>query len=305
MHFNKRLLRDNRGISHVVLPLLLVIGAAVVGTFTMGASHANPAPKTAGANQSKSNTPKYGRLLIYSSGGTYDSVKIVPGNTDPSAPQCSGAKGAVVKNFKVTHATRAGGVSAVATHPPLDLRCNGINGAASYQVFFGNKHEFGKVYVAVDVDPGYCVFVHANPSQIRKVPMTKGNCGDKTRESDPTERVATVMQILPKIAANKHSIAGYAAISSPGQDLNRSQCTGQVTVAYHNATAKTDADVAYNAPLKFVHNKKVANDYCVAVLNTNLVGHKVLPAGTWNITANFPGTPYLAPAAATGSLALK
>ncbi len=275
---------NQRGVSHLLIPLLVVVLVAVGGVYALVASHADSLNK-------KTTSTKKGVLVIYSQQGKYQSAKVQLVGTPPKGVNCGGALNAngfvevklpALKNGKAA---------------PKKVNCAPVSGTGAYEIFYGaSKQASGPQHydyangpmVSVDVDAGYCTIVHTDASQIRKVKYDGKKCEDNLDKDEPIQKLNVSMRVLPdKIAAGKKKITGYVDLRVPSWNLQREQCAGSVTITYSNGGA-TASQV--KAPIKYTQSEKwnEGNGYCVAVLNLATSG-----AGTWKIDASFPGNTYL------------
>lgn len=275
---------DSRGITHVVAPLVVLLLVAVTGTYVAVSKQADNkdlSNATTAAAKSTAKT-KTGALVIYSQKGRFDSVKIQIVAADVKTHKCGGAF-----SDSKDYVTRK-----LPAKAPLKISCSAVSGNGQYALYFGKHGKFPSNYVGVNVDGGYCTFVHKDPDSTRLAAIVKGKCTGASSENDSPKKLATGMRVLPKLGTNKKTITGYVEVNSPNEDLTRVQCAGQVSV-------NTGANV-YNLALKYARVKS-GNSYCVAKIN--LGGASVTP-GTYTLKASFPGNDYLNPVSGTATTAV-
>lgn len=284
---------DARGISHIAVPLAVMVLMAIGGTYMVVANRTNSLasitggtaatkPLTAKPTKAKPKAKKLkSYLVIYSEQGRYSWTKIHALNIQAGTHSCGG--NFTAPSYDIVKSLHKGN---------LKVSCASIGGNEAYYVYFSATKDF-KHWVAVDVDPGYCTLVHANPALIRKVPVdAHGKCVGADTEPDVPTKTDVTLRVLPKLSANKKSITGVVEMSIPGEGISRVACTGQVTVQ-HLLTKDTTVAGTRNFPLKYVGATSSRNSYCVAKIS-NL--QNVKPGNTYVVKAWFTGSVYFNPA---------
>lgn len=252
-----------RGMSHVVLPLLVVVGLAVGGTFALVSSHA--ATKKADVTK--------GYMQIYGD-SNYDSVKITRVSTDANH-KCTGMT-----------STSNSVVKKVSTKKPIKVACTRVAGDSAYEVAYGKAGKFDtNATQAVDIDGGFCSKIHVDPALNSK---TAGTC-----KADPKAAQAKVdaeIKVLPSYDAKTRAVTGYVSVALPGKDVERSQCTGQVvlTIAYVNPHP-APVSKTVKLPLKLAKDKKAEHTSCAAKIRAIKDKNFLKGGEAYTITANFGG----------------
>ncbi len=311
---------NGRGISHVILPLLIVVAVGVTGTYLLVASHAaSPRPHGISIGNTAKASPKNGILVVFSQNGDYNRAEISVEGGAPKDYTC-GTKLSAMNAFNETNAAVVKIGQPTAKKPGYSAyTCTPTSGSAQYRVKFGfntiavdggvkitNKDTPGSgpnlilPGVAVDIDAGTCTFVHAN-GETTKVPNNPKGCnGDYTEK--PMTAVVTVLPDAYKAGSTK--ITGYVNVTVPKKDLTREQCGASVRVddAYSNGTTKANS---YSLPLRYVKDAKLngGNGYCVIKLATP-IGKTRTQAQVVSITANLIANRYFSVASAGASVTL-
>jgi hypothetical protein len=301
---------NSRGISHLVLPLAIVMLVGVTGTYMLVGSKA-ATNKTGGFSAdsaSKIEKPgkKKGYLLVYSQKGRYEQVSIrIAGAHDPNTyktHKCGGSfnnsNHSVHKKFK----------SSGKKFPPLKITCSAVGESALYEVYFGKNNKFIEDYTAVDVDEGYCTHVFRDASLVKKSPVDK-NTGTCQHLPDPVTKYDLDMRVLPQLTKNKKALKGFVELAlrehaDPTDPmkitgLNKHECVGEIHVTIGGSSEELD----YDLPIKFVKGKK--GGYCIASLNQRFTGGgKLLSPGVTTVKADFSGSVYFNPSTSTANITI-
>ncbi len=297
MKFLPRLKKLNsHGVSHIVVPLLVVVAVGVAGTYMLVGSHAA--------------TPnRKGYLVVFSGGGEFDQFKVRLVGAAAKGYQCGSSFGS--NSYTKDIALPAGNPKVKGFFAPKIVSCTQVSGGASYEVFYAKMDQLhNQVYsplpTAVDIDAGWCTFVHPSvdgvtPGVTKKVQYSNGHKCSSDKE-DPIKAVTPTVYVWPTYKKGARIVAGYVDVFVPGKNLIRDYCSGSVRIANSYSAGKT-ADYSYDKPLKFVKNKKYhdGNGYCTATISTS-VDKKRSEAQSVSITASLINTPYLTPASANQSI---
>lgn len=310
---------NNRGISHVIVPLVVVVGLAVAGTYSVVASHAASKTKDQTLSSAKPKHVKTGYLVVYN-GGNHDNVKITLVNADKKDYKCGGSfnnDNYLVKHFS-NNGYRAVGTTKVFTYKPMKLKCSPIHGDSSYRIAFSINDNYGEGYQAVDVDAGYCTIVHPDASLTRKVQVdAKGSCGTELKAEDaaakatPVEKIGTSVSVLvDKNIKLKKGLSGYIAVGDPNKAVTKNMCTGQVNVSVNSPVNPSVAIASTNLPLKFYqpvatgpHKEWIQPGKAICVAKMTHI-FKSLDAGTYVVTATEAGTNFFKPSGNTATVTI-
>ena len=267
---------NNQGISHFLVPLVIVMILAVGGVYAMVSSSAQSGDKN------KSSKPKPGYMLVYSEQGRLNKVHILlqsSGDYKGTASNCGGnVKTGVVKKLNAKK--------------PVKIKCDAIGGDASYYVGFYQDATYVS-QTSVDIDSGYCTLVHPNGSQ-RKVQLVGGKCKDQ--DADNVTPVNVAVRVLPQLSKDQSSYTGYVEVSTPGRSVTKAQCVGQVDLGISLASDPYHVSLSF-LPLKYTKPKGGGNAYCAAKIK------KQKPApGTYKVEATVKQGKYFNTASASANV---
>lgn len=287
---NKKLDLGQQGIAHFVVPLLAVVLIAIVGTFMVVSSNANPVSKKNTASK-KAATSKIGKgyLFVYGDGDRIG-VQIQAVSMDTKTHSCGGSwqNGIIKKKFP--NAKVIGDKWQIS---PARLSCSATQGNEAYYVSFLNSG--GAVEgnsVAVDIDAGYCTAVRADGSQVKvKYNKNEQACG-KVNESKIVKATPSIV-VQPSSSNNGKKLTGWVSLVAPS--ITKKKCTGQVKVTISDPAVITSK----NFPLKYVNVKNRA-PYCVAKLNFSGLKQNV----NYNVRADFAGSIFFNPMANGANITL-
>lgn len=308
----KPLSLNSRGVSHVLVPLVVVVGLAIAGTFALVASHAastKNSSSTGGleAKTSKGKKPQKSYLVVYGTGQGYTKVKVKAVSVNTKTHTCGGAwnsKDEVEKNLSkpTTSIARWGQSKGKVTYWPTKISCTATGPVGQYSVYFGNDKGYKASPIAVDMDEGTCVVIHSDPASTEKRPLVNGKCGHRV-DDEANPKLAAAVRVLPEVKGNAIN-QGFVEIAVPGRDLTLYQCTGSLTLSV--TSAETGAKVtSKSVPIKQAKAKtKDAHDYCVAGLRT--LRSTELPSGhSYTLTATLDGNDLFDAPAASVNIAIK
>lgn len=198
---------NGRGMSHLMVPLVIVLTIAVGGTFMMVSSKAETPPNPGGlsapaelaATDKKKNKkpkidPNTSKLLIYSAAGTFKdgSVKVVTGPKDGKvvAAKCGRAPKAVNGVIKKTPAMKKNKFNfsdkkdSKGVYYPIILVCQDPVAGNDLSVIYSskkmNKAKFSFTPVSLTGRKNECVFVHVKSVSDRQVSFAGGDCKNKS-----------------------------------------------------------------------------------------------------------------------------
>lgn len=285
-----------RGISHIAVPLALMVLMAIGGTYMVVSNRTNslasiagttggtpastakhkskpkPAKKVKPAKKAK---PAKSFIVVYSEKGAYDSIKIHALN--PSGKlNCGGD----VSSHDVTK-------SLSKSSQGSKISCSPTTGNEAYYVYFGKNKKITNHYVAVNITAGYCTLVHANASLMRQVPVQGSTCVGASSEADVPAKVDVTLNIGLK--ATKHGITGVVDLKTTnGDDISRVECVGDFSVQ-HDLVYPGGSMASYarrNYPWRFVSGSP---SYCQARI-TNL--QNVKAGNTYQVDGYTTGNAY-------------
>ena len=268
---------DARGISHIIVPLAIIVVVAVGGTYAVVASHADSlARKTGGtaAKSTKKTVPPKSYIVVYSERGAYDTIKIHALN-----PSGKLSCGGTVSSSDVSK-------SLPKSASGLKLSCSPTTGNEAYYVYFGKNKQISSHYVAISVSSGSCTLVHYTASLIRQVPAKGSTCVGANTEPDVPTKQGVNLTVSPKLSSNKKTIQGTISLTGTDQGLTRVECAGQVSLQ-HGDKATGRILGTRNFPLRFVSQGK---GLCQAKIS-NLQG--IEQGHTYMLNAWFTGNAYL------------
>lgn len=301
LNFNRL---DSRGVSHIILPLSVIVLLAIGGTFMMVAknqskdlSGATTAAKSVAIGEITAKAPGEGTLVLSSPRAQFSAAKILPVNSNSTKPTCKAPKDAS-GGYVVSFTKDKNGVS-----KPKHVKCSAIGNAESYHVYYGVKVKgkfsarVGGDYVAVDVDKNTCTVVRPkiplNTSIVTKAEPVKKKCDATAGMSDAPTPVAIEMRITqPSLTNSKKSIKGYVEIKdASGSSLSQAQCTsGNIVMTVTGKDAKGAAvNTTAKLPLKYVANHNPT--YCASNYQINTKSH--VACQEYTATAGYAGTEYL------------
>jgi hypothetical protein len=289
---------DSRGMSHLLLPMVVVMALAVGGTYMLVSSHANPATNLTAASSAAPSAKalkkvKKGYIVVYSANGTYKKIKL--SLRSPQAGRqynCGGVTNA--------HSSKTISIPSNTTGKPI--LCLSTGDTARYNLSFV-KSDGSLDTQGVDVDAGYCTLVHPSDDQATnpnaKVAVnSKGNCTspvENVTKKDVTMRVlVTKDKKTGAVKAGSKQLSGFVELKG-SFGLSRVMCTGSLNLAI----VRDDGDVAVSSlslPIKYTSQKigkGISAGYCVAKFaNVNGAGH-ILPGHAYTVSAHFNGNNYL------------
>lgn len=303
-----------RGIAHFLVPLVVVVLVGLVGTYMVVSSDA----ATKKSAKPTTTNSKKGFIVVFSQNGDFNRAQISVEGGNPADYKCGktfsqanrfGNTNAVILNIKQPNAKKAGFTA---------QSCSPTGGSAYYRVKFGNNitnvNGVNKVTnsnknatlnltepgVVVDVDDGYCVFVHAD-GKTRKVPNNPNGCNGDYSSEDPPKPLDVTMSSLPALSSDKKKLVGYIGVSVKGKDLRREQCGGSVHVVTTSSNPKTKI-AEYDLPLKYTKDKKYndGNGYCAAKLKSINIKNRGSDQ-TLNVVATLAQTAYFNAAGPVGN----
>jgi len=314
---------DSRGVSHLLLPLLVVAAVGVVGAYMVVGSHADAKPKKNTAKAASSTfkpNPKRGFIVIFNDNTTVVAkdawVKVQ--NTTAKDHTCSGSglsKSAGAQQFGSDFAVKLKTIKANSkTTFATPIQCDPIGGSAFYTVNYGyysvgtatgvtvlNSAKTGasvvkSASVNVNVNAGYCTFVHPG-GQVRIVADNANGCNGT--DGEVTTPIWPDTMALTGLANKGKTITGYVDVRVANQDLGREACSG--TVAINASNGKHS--VNQSRPMTFAKDKfNGGNGRCVVKLSIPLQKNSGDWAGDWTIKANLSNSPYLQPSSASDTV---
>jgi uncharacterized FlaG/YvyC family protein len=279
---------DSRGVSHLLLPLLLVVGVAVVGTFMLVTSHANPSDATAAVAKK---SPSVGYIMLYNANDATNLHKTVKVTASGSV-KCAGVK-------------PTGVVSLRTDLLPHSLRCQiTSSGNEKYNIAYdsiSNPGTYNQSF-AVDVDKNMCTEVFPDQSKTAKVAIKNNKCPAEVREA---VKISPNFRVLPNdFKKGTKRITGFADMYASGVGFGKNVCTGSVNIA---VTDKSTGQVVsqHSYPVRYVPGNAASaqkyhggQSYCVATFN-NLATGKLTATKTYVLQADFSGSSWLNPVSAS------
>lgn len=297
---------NSRGISHIILPLLIVVGIGVVGSFAVVSSHADDIAKNGNTvvgeqiSGTKAAKTKKAALVVYGADKGYDRVRIRIIGADQKTHKCGGS---LAKTGMVTKKlSQVKPKSATNVMPATKLTCDAVGGGAYYQVEFGDKKGYGKDVVTTDVDGGYCSIIYPAANKNTKTALSGGKCAEAPNQGKIEAQAAT-MTIAPKVSKKGVFQGGEIAIKVAGKDLTRVQCTGSLHFSISPSSEKASSPFNSDLPLSYNSGSKSGKDYCHASLLSLVKTLKAKP-GTYLTSATLNNAPYFTAADVSGSITL-
>lgn len=289
---NKRPVLGEKGIAHFFVPLLAIVLIAIVGTFMVVSSNANPisTKKSAAKKETASKIGK-GYLFVYGDGNSdYTGVQIQALNLDTKTQSCGPAWRSGVIQKKFPEPKVAGDNWRVT---PAKFNCSATNGTELYSVNYMKGKTVVATNIAVDIDAGYCTAVNTDGSQVKVKYNKKENACGSVNVKKITKATPSILVKLAS-SSNGKNITGWVDFQAPA--VTKRKCTGQfkITVASVSGVAATR-----NLPLKYV-NVKDKPAYCVAKINISGLKQNV----DYNVRADFAGSIFFHPAANGANITL-
>jgi hypothetical protein len=281
-HLNKL---NSKGIAHVIVPMLVIVGVGIAGAGAMVATHA------------ASKKAPTGYLVVYSNGFTYQKVNINIVGQSGKGKFCGStfdSKGFATKDLTSAHYSND-------IVRPTRFRCSATSGTGKYDITYINVAGGApNVTVAVDVNANQCTIVHPNAALTALRDFKNGKCQSLPDDEDKAPIIPALIKVLPN--PNKKAFSGYVAVVSDTTDLKKFQCTGSIKVTV-TPTAAGSSSSSYDFPLKFVGKKTGGpHDYCVATLTMpKTVSYT---AGEYLIAAQLSGSKFFTAAPASAKVTL-
>lgn len=289
---NKKPVLDEKGIAHFFVPLLVVVLIAIVGTFMVVSSNANPiSKKNAAAKKETASKIGKGYLFVYGDGNSdYTGVQIQAVNMDTKAKSCGPAWKSGVIQKKFPEPKVAGGNWRVT---PAKFNCSATNGTELYSVNYMKGKLLVATQIAVDIDAGYCTAVNTDGSQVKVKYNKKENACGSVNVKKITKATPSIL-VQPSSGSKGKKLTGWVSLIAPA--VTKKKCTGQVKVTVASASGVA---ATRNLPLKYV-NIKDKPAYCVAKLNISGLKQNV----NYNVRADFAGSIFFHPAANGANITL-
>ena len=290
--FNKTLKPLNSvGISHIMIPLLVVMLVAVGGTFLLVSSHA------------ATTKSKNGVIVINNGEQTdYKYVRIQEVNPNNTKHTCAGKTFGKSSNFVVKKLNTPDSTTALVA--PLQFTCSAIGGNTIYNVTYSEDNDFTTTVSedktnAVDIDEGWCTSVNPDANQTTKTKADNGKCAAPNTKIPARDIIVGFgdtgngsekgLSVLDK----GNYINGLVSFKADGHNITQSACTGQAYVIYTSTTPGAAAIPPVAFPLKWDNPKaKGLKSFCVIKL-TQL--KTPLAAGAYKVTVKYAGSKLLNP----------
>jgi hypothetical protein len=280
---------DSRGVSHLLLPMVVVMALAVGGTYMLVASRANPVDLSAAAVKKPVANKKTGYLVVYNSDGVTESAKAKVTASGTNSPGKSFACKGVSQANPVIRFNKSGNKVLV---------CSPTDNTAKYNISYSNAGGSYNAPFAVDVDAGYCTMVYPNPSMTAKVLLAKGNrCPSVPAAIVKKDVGVRVLLDTPKKGAKK--LSGFVEISPGGQPVSKNWCSGSLALNVLDANGATVSSNTY--AVKYVGSgtpsaKKFHNGVSYCVVKFTSAGSGKLKAGqSYSASAHYSGDAYFNP----------
>lgn len=275
---NKITLSNNRtsGFTFSVIAVLLLafLSVGFAGSKSVSASAAQP-KKPVGRVYVYSEKNRYTHVKIqYKGGGSKKCGSMLAGNTSAAKIKRIPASGALLLSCSQTNLSS-----------PND---------GHYELSFGTNSKFDEPPIHVEVgrynvydsSPEECSYVHPDSFS----PKQPVNCGTGDT-SDAPRPLGITADITPVRSSNKKYVAGEVKLrASPGRELSKAECTGNVTVDFITSSPGADTTrMGVPFKLKYVKLRAAGNkSYCLAKLNKK----DVLDPGVYSVAVHVPGSIY-------------